>query len=121
MTGEEPYPDETVEAIARVMSSADSAHAILAAIERGDVPGVVFQTCGGCRGLGAHRRHCPRHADYHPWRLLADKAESVGDSIGVPELANRAWGLAGAIRAAIPEHPWRGLRRPPSEGSPDDA
>lgn len=63
--------------------------------------------CGGCKGQGAHRRHCPRHPSYHPWIPLADRAESIGDSIGVPELANRAWQLAGAIRAEMPMHPYR--------------
>ncbi|MCD4535664.1 hypothetical protein LRP67_16345 [Nocardioides sp. cx-169] len=63
--------------------------------------------CGGCQNIGSHRRHCPRHPDYHPYRLLADRAESIGDSIGVPELANLAWALAGAIREAIPDHPYR--------------
>lgn len=63
--------------------------------------------CGGCKGEGAHRRNCPRHPTYHPWKPLADRAESVGDSIGVPELANQAWALAGAIREAMPDHPYR--------------
>lgn len=63
--------------------------------------------CGGCQGLGAHRRHCPRHPNYHPWIVLADQAESIGDSIGEPSLANQAWALAGAIREAMPNHRWR--------------
>lgn len=63
--------------------------------------------CGGCRGIGSHRGNCPRHPDYHPWKRLAAMADSIGDSIGVPELANRAWGLAGAIREAMPDHPYR--------------
>ena len=63
--------------------------------------------CGGCQGIGAHRRHCPRHPDYHPWRRLADMAESIGDSIGEPALANRAWSLASAIREAIQTRPYR--------------
>lgn len=66
--------------------------------------------CGGCRGLGSHGRYCPRHPDYHPWRILAARAEDIGDQIGGndPGLANRAYALSGAIRDAIPDHPWRG-------------
>jgi len=73
--------------------------------------------CGGCRNIGAHRRHCPRHPDYHPWKVLADRAESIGDSIGVPELANQAWALAGAIREAMPDHAWRPLKTPVKDPS----
>ena len=65
------------------------------------------QRCGGCKGQGSHRRHCPRHPSYHPWIPLADRAESIGDSIGDPALANRAWALAGAIRDEMPNHPYR--------------
>lgn len=54
--------------------------------------------CGGCRDMGSHRRHCPRHPDYHPFIVLADRAESIGD-----------WALAGAIREAVPDHPYRNL------------
>jgi hypothetical protein len=67
--------------------------------------------CGGCKGQGSHRRHCPRHPNYHPWIPLADRAENIGDSIGVPELANRAWFLAGAIRDEMPNHPYRLTQR----------
>lgn len=61
--------------------------------------------CGGCRGLGAHQRFCPRHPDYHPWRRLAAMAEDIGDGIGSndPGLANRAYALSGAINEAIRE------------------
>jgi hypothetical protein len=64
--------------------------------------------CGGCRGAGAHRRYCPRHPDYHPWRRLADRAEDIGDGIGGtdPGLANAAYRLASQIRASMVEHPW---------------
>lgn len=70
--------------------------------------------CGGCQGAGSHRRHCPRRPDYHPWRILAERAESIGDSLGGndPGLANRAYFLAGAIREAIPDHPWRPIAPP---------
>lgn len=79
-------------------------------------PIVRADQCGGCRGEGSHRRHCPRHPSYHPWIPLADQAESIGDSIGVPELANRAWALGAAIRAEMPNHPYR--RRVPAQEDP---
>jgi hypothetical protein len=61
--------------------------------------------CGGCRGLGAHGRYCPRNPSFHPWRQLADMAEDIGDRLGGTDrgLANRAYSLAGAIRAAMNE------------------
>ena len=65
--------------------------------------------CGGCRDAGAHRRHCPRHPDYHPWKRLADMAEDIGDSLGEPALANQAWSLAGAIRVALVARKTEGL------------
>lgn len=78
--------------------------------------------CGGCRDMGSHRRHCPRHPDYHPFIVLADRAESIGDSVGVPELANRAWALAGAIREAVPNHPYRNLNAArPTEDRADES
>jgi hypothetical protein len=69
----------------------------------------VTVECGGCRGLGAHQRYCPRHPNYHPWRRLADQAENIGDTIGANDtaVANMAYGLAGRIRRLIEEHPWR--------------
>lgn len=67
--------------------------------------------CGGCLNLGSHQRHCPRHPDYHPWKQLADWADSIGDTIGSNDvgIANRAYSLGGAIRQAIPNHPYRRL------------
>ena len=69
----------------------------------------MANTCGGCQGLGSHRRFCPRHPEYHPWRQLAQMAEDIGDRIGSndPGIANRAYALAGLIKEAIPAHPWR--------------
>ena len=59
--------------------------------------------CGGCQGLGNHRRLCPHHPDYHPWRRLAQMAEDIGDTIGSndPGLANRAYDLASRISAVV--------------------
>lgn len=65
--------------------------------------------CGGCRGMGSHRRYCPRNPNYHPWRRLADRAVDIGDQIGGndPGVANQAYALAARIRALMEEHPWR--------------
>lgn len=95
---------------------------------------VQRETCGGCQDMGSHRRHCPRHPDYHPLRVLADRAEGIGDSVGIPELANRAWSLGAALREAATERPYRHVCRtcgkvaqwpfcahrdtPPSDGMP---
>jgi hypothetical protein len=70
--------------------------------------------CGGCRGIGSHRRFCPHHPDYHPWKQLAQMAEDIGDRIGSNDtgLANRAYALSGAIKDAIPNHPY-GISREP--------
>lgn len=69
--------------------------------------------CGGCNGLGSHRRLCVHHPDYHPWLRLALMAEDIGDTIGSNDAgtANQAYALAGRIRELMSEHPWR-LDRP---------
>lgn len=68
----------------------------------------MTEQCGGCRGLGAHQKYCPRHPNYHPWRRLADQAEHIGDTIGSndPAIANAAYSLSGRIRAAMEQHPY---------------
>lgn len=80
--------------------------------------------CGGCRGLGNHRRYCPRHPEYHPWRQLADRAADIGDTIGSndPGIANKAYALAAQIRGLMIEHPYRPLSRVQyrEEGKPDE-
>lgn len=70
--------------------------------------------CGGCQGIGSHRRLCPRHPDYHPWKRLADMAETIGDTTGSnePGIANAAYSLAAQIRAAMPEHPYHAANGP---------
>lgn len=72
---------------------------------------VMTKTCGGCLNLGSHRRFCPHHPDYHPWRRLATMAEDIGDAIGSNDvvMANTAYGLASSINACIAAHPWRPL------------
>lgn len=65
-------------------------------------PGTVsgMTDCGGCQGLGSHRRHCPRSPTYNRWLELADQAEDLGDRIGSNDMgaANMAYGLAGRLR-----------------------
>lgn len=79
----------------------------------------MTDTCGGCQGLGAHRQFCPHHPDYHPWKRLAAMAEDIGDTIGANEagLANRAYALAGAIKDAMPDHPFQPFQRRSEEVS----
>jgi hypothetical protein len=64
--------------------------------------------CGGCDGLGAHRKLCVHHPNYHPWRQYAVWAEAIGDGIGGndPGLANEAYILGTRIKQAIQERPW---------------
>jgi hypothetical protein len=58
------------------------------------------EVCGGCKGLGAHRRHCPHSPEYNRWRELADEAEDIGDRIGPNDhgLANTAYALSSSLR-----------------------
>lgn len=54
--------------------------------------------CGGCRGLGSHRRHCPNNPDYTYFRLLADRYEDLGDRLSNdPGRANQAYALSGLL------------------------
>lgn len=63
--------------------------------------------CGGCLGIGAHRKYCPHHPNWHPWRQLADRAEDIGDRIGSndTEIANTAYYLSSMIRNRMSDHP----------------
>lgn len=81
---------------------------------------MTVDVCGGCRGLGSHRRLCPRNPDYHPWKRLAQMANDIGDSIGSndPGLANRAYQLGALITAGMADHPYRPVRL--REGTPQD-
>lgn len=55
--------------------------------------------CGGCNGLGNHRRDCPQNPEYTHARMLADRAESLGDQIGAsnPGAANHLYAAAGLL------------------------
>lgn len=61
-----------------------------------------LKDCGGCAGLGAHRRWCPRavgeHAAY--WGQLSVKAEALGDSIGPNDMeaSSMAWHIGAMLR-----------------------
>lgn len=63
---------------------------------------MYWRPCGGCEGLGAHRRWCPvdvgETAAY--FGQLSEEAEALGDRIGPNDMgaANRAWQLAGMLR-----------------------
>lgn len=59
--------------------------------------------CGGCQGLGSHRRHCPQNPTFDRRRLWADQAEDVADKIGPNhhEAANLCYAAAGLLRRAV--------------------
>lgn len=61
--------------------------------------------CGGCQGLGSHRRHCPRNPNYDYRLKLADDAETLGDRVsGIDHaLANHCWFVAGGLRLLVRE------------------
>jgi hypothetical protein len=58
------------------------------------------EDCGGCRGEGAHRRHCRNNPDYSRAAELADMAEDLGDQIGPNNMAaaNLCYRAAGLLR-----------------------
>ena len=55
--------------------------------------------CGGCQGLGNHRRHCRHNPDYTYARELADMADSLADQIGSNNAgaANHCYAAAGLL------------------------
>lgn len=63
---------------------------------------MYWRECGGCAGLGAHRRWCPvdvgERAAYYG--QLSETAENLGDRIGPNDMgaANMAWQLAAILR-----------------------
>lgn len=61
--------------------------------------------CGGCKGIGSHRKHCRQNPNYSYWRELADLAESLGDRIGPNEMgaANSCYRAASLLRAKAAE------------------
>lgn len=63
---------------------------------------MTTRDCGGCQGLGSHRRWCEavvgRHASI--MGAQAERAESLGDSVGPNEMgaANCLWRAASLLR-----------------------
>jgi hypothetical protein len=59
--------------------------------------------CGGCAGLGAHRRWCEAVVGRAASRFgpMSERVESMGDEIGGnnPGMANRCYELAARLRA----------------------
>lgn len=62
--------------------------------------------CGGCAGLGSHRRWCPEIVG--PYAALvgawADEVEGIADACGIPSAANNLWRAASILREAAHEH-----------------
>ena len=60
--------------------------------------------CGGCQGLGSHRRWCPAVVGYRAHRLgkQSEQAENLADSVGAnhPGAANALYHAAGLLAAA---------------------
>lgn len=56
-------------------------------------------SCGGCEGLGAHRRTCPTQPGWN-WARLYMIADELGDSIGSNDIeaANMAYAIAGRMK-----------------------
>ena len=61
--------------------------------------------CGGCLGLGSHRKHCLYNPRFSRWRMLADEAEGLGDNIGANDCrsANSCYGVASSLRVMADE------------------
>lgn len=59
--------------------------------------------CGGCQGLGSHRRWCEASVGRAASIMgqQAERAESLGDSVGPNEMgaANHLWAAASLLRA----------------------
>ena len=55
-------------------------------------------TCGGCQGIGAHRRWCPAVVGMtaHAWAIRASLTDDLADEVGSndPEMANQLYRLA---------------------------
>lgn len=62
-----------------------------------------MDACGGCAGLGSHRRHCRHNPAYDRRIEWADKAEHLGDMIGPNNMgaANHCYAAAGALRKEV--------------------
>lgn len=58
-------------------------------------------TCGGCTSGGSHRRWCPAVVGEVSARRarMAEQANALADSCGVPEAASHLWAAASVLRA----------------------
>lgn len=56
--------------------------------------------CGGCAGIGSHRRHCRKNPNYDYRLELADRAEDLADTIGPNNYgaANHCYTAGGLLR-----------------------
>lgn len=80
-----------------------------------------WRNCGGCAGLGAHRRWCP--ASVGPTAAMlgkwSEQAESLGDSVGPNEMgaSNNLWRAASLLREAAEKarDEWRAANARQSE------
>lgn len=63
--------------------------------------------CGGCQGLGAHRRWCPAVVGLPAsiWGRMGEQLEDLGDRIGSNEFAasNHCYAAAGLMKAKAKE------------------
>ena len=59
--------------------------------------------CGGCEGIGSHRKHCRKNPDYSREREWADSCETLGDIIGPNNVfaANACYRAAGHLRRQL--------------------
>jgi hypothetical protein len=59
--------------------------------------------CGGCQGLGAHRRWCPANVGFHASVLgrWSQEADDLADAVGSnePAAANHLYVAAAVLRA----------------------
>ena len=73
--------------------------------------------CGGCQGIGAHRRWCEAAVGRAASIMgrQAQQAESLGDSVGPNEMgaANHLWAAASLLRegARARAAEWQGANR----------
>lgn len=68
-------------------------------------PYTTVNNCGGCAGMGSHRKHCVHNPNYDYRLKLADQAESLADSIGSNNTgaANNCYTAAGLLRQQVRE------------------
>jgi hypothetical protein len=85
---------------------------------RADFTPAPASGCGGCEGMGAHRRHCPRNPNYTHWLPMQAAAEDLGDRVGSNNtgLANTFYAAASELRTMHIEALARKIRRSSEHG-----